>query len=82
MKNPILLYAIFAHSAQHLSRTCNYDESDAFRYYSQSVSLLVPTLSELEENGDENLLAAIVLLRFYEERDSKSHGLDCICLKY
>jgi hypothetical protein len=73
MENPILLYAIFAHSAQHLSRTSVYDESEAFRYYSQSVSLLVPTLSELEENGDEDLLAAIVLLRFYEERDGKSH---------
>jgi Fungal specific transcription factor domain len=76
MKNSILLYAIFAHSAQLLSRTSNYDESEAVRYYSQSVSLLVPTLSELEDNGDENLLAAIVLLRLYEERESKFHGLD------
>lgn len=75
MKNPILLYAIFAHSAQHLSLTSDYDDSEAFRYYSQSVSLLVPMLSELEENGDENLLAAIIILRLYEERDGETHNL-------
>lgn len=74
MQHPILLYAIFAISAQNLSRVAEYDEREDSRYYSECISLLIPVIS-VDEDCDENVLAATVLLRIYEEGCGTSHFL-------
>jgi hypothetical protein len=69
MQHPILLNAIFAISAQNMSLVSNYDALEGPHYYHECISLMIPTISHIEEDCDENLLAATVLLRTYEEMD-------------
>lgn len=66
---PLLLYAVLAFSAQVLNPESESDNSEASTYYSKSLSLLIPILSDPSQTYDENVLAAVVLLRMYEERD-------------
>lgn len=73
MQQPILLQAIFAVSAQNMSRVSTYDESEGSRYYSECISLLIPTISQVDEDCNENVLAATVLLRIYEEGSGVYH---------
>ncbi|KAH6662721.1 fungal-specific transcription factor domain-containing protein [Halenospora varia] len=78
MQHPILLRAIFAVSAQNMSRVSTYDEREGPHYYSECISLLIPTISQVEEDCDENILAATVILRMYEEtsvEDTRCHLL-------
>lgn len=73
MQHPILLNAIFAISAQNLSLVSNYDAIQGPHYYDKCISLMIPLISpHVEEDYDENLLAATVLLRTYEEMDGNS----------
>ena len=67
MQYPILLHAIFAISAQNLSLVSTYDETESPHYYSECISLLIPTISQVDQDCDENVLIATVLLRMYEE---------------
>jgi hypothetical protein len=67
MQHPILLHAIFAVSAQNMSLVSTYDEGEGPHYYSECISLLIPIISQVEEDCDENVLAATVILRMYEE---------------
>jgi hypothetical protein len=66
---PLLLYAVLAFSAQVLNEKSELDNAEASTFYSQSLSLLIPILSDPSQTYDENVLAAVVLLRMYEERD-------------
>ncbi|CZR54923.1 uncharacterized protein PAC_04808 [Phialocephala subalpina] len=78
LRHPILLLSIFAVSGLHLSLVSSYDETEGAHYYSECISLLIPTISQMEENCDENVLAALVLLRSYEEKcveDNRCHLL-------
>lgn len=43
------------------------DETEGSWYYGHCISLLIPIISQVEQNCDENVLAATVLLRSYEE---------------
>ncbi|RFU26473.1 hypothetical protein B7463_g9862, partial [Scytalidium lignicola] len=78
MQNEMLLYAIFAFSARHISHLSSTSEEEASYYYSKCLAILIPALSGLEQTCDENLLAAVVILRLYEEmdvKDEKCHHL-------
>lgn len=65
--SPILLNAIFACSAVHLSRVSDFDLYTSDRYYQECLKHLIPMLNDSAAVMDENLLAATVILRYLEE---------------
>ncbi|KAE8333572.1 hypothetical protein BDV39DRAFT_199291 [Aspergillus sergii] len=88
---PALLYAIFSASARHLSRSQYLRTNEvlclgkklpflgddaALEYQSLCISHLMNLSGNPAEVADENLLAAAVILRFYEEVDSPLIGVD------
>ncbi|KAI5925576.1 hypothetical protein F4810DRAFT_708526 [Camillea tinctor] len=66
---PLLLNAIMAVSAKHLSRKGQMDPLVVDKYYQNCLKTLIPALSSVAAVIDENLLAAIVLLRYMEEME-------------
>ncbi|KAI0967920.1 hypothetical protein F4678DRAFT_443996 [Xylaria arbuscula] len=66
---PPLLNALLAASAKHSSRVGLLDPLVADKIYQESLRTIIPVLSSQDIVGDENLLAAIVILRFVEEVD-------------
>jgi hypothetical protein len=78
LDSPLLLYALLAFSAQVLYVNSRCENAEASMFYSKSLSLLIPILSDSSQTCDETVLAAVVLLRMYEERDvtdEKCHHL-------
>jgi hypothetical protein len=74
MNDPILMNAILAASARHLSRVRGGDPYIADKYHQQCIQHLIPMLSDEAAVLDENLLASIVILRFLEEIDVPLSG--------
>ncbi|GKT88537.1 arcA-like protein [Colletotrichum tofieldiae] len=66
---PTLLNAMFSASAKRLSRTIGVDVAVADRYNQRCLRSLIPALSSSTAVVDDNLLAAVVILRFTEEVD-------------
>ena len=64
---PTLLNAIFACSARHLSRTNEFDPYVSEKYHQECLKHLIPMLNDDAAVMDENLLAATIILRFFEE---------------
>jgi hypothetical protein len=75
-KSPLLLNAVLAVSAHHLSRTAGYDPLVAEMYHERCVELLIPLLDDLSTVSDE-VVAATVLLRNFEQMSSAITGFDC-----
>jgi len=75
-RSPVLLNAALAASAHHLSRVTHYDPLVADMYHERCVELLIPLLDELSFVPDE-VVAATVLLRLYEQMSSAITGSDC-----
>ena len=71
---PVLMNAILALSSRSLSRVNGTEDVDSPRYLTQCLEILIPVLDDPLESLDENLLAAIVILRLYEEADGKERG--------
>ena len=74
-RSPLLLNAALAASAHHLCRTAGYDPTIAGKYHGRCVELLIPLLANLTTFGDD-IVAAIVLLRYYEQMASAVSGSD------
>lgn len=75
---PPLLAAIFALSARCMSRTKGFDPYVSNRYFQRCLNDLIPLLDTSEALRNQDLFAAIVLLRTLEEIDSKLlRQLDC-----
>jgi hypothetical protein len=74
-RSRLLLSAILAVSAHHLSRTAGYDPLVAERYHEACVELLIPMLDDLTNITDE-VIAATVLLRNFEQMSSAITGFD------
>jgi hypothetical protein len=66
---PPLLNALLGVAAKRLGRIGNIDPLLANKYYQNCLMTLIPALSTTSAVVDENLLAAIILLRFMEESD-------------
>lgn len=66
---PPLLNAVLGVAAKRLGRIGNIDPLLADKYYQNCLVTLIPALSNTAAVADENLLAAIILLRFMEEAD-------------
>jgi hypothetical protein len=80
IQHPILLNALLAFSALHLSRVGGYESSAVDAYYEKSVELLIPQLDQDLQDGragiDETLLVATILLYLYEQMNSSVLGVD------
>lgn len=80
IQHPILLNALLAFSARHLSRISDYDPEAADGYHQKSVELLIPgleyNLQEGRVGADETLLIATIFLRLYEQMNSSVYGID------
>lgn len=68
---PPLLNAIFAASARHLSRVAGAEAWIADNYHSECLKSLIPLLNDSAALTDENLLAAMIILRQHEEFECK-----------
>ncbi|KAJ5626064.1 hypothetical protein N7510_002373 [Penicillium lagena] len=87
---PPLLNAIYTASARHLSRVKRYyygnqvhyggkvlpnlTPETAIRYHNECIAHFMSLSEHSRETQNENLLAAAVILRFYEEVDSKNQA--------
>lgn len=74
MNDPILLNAILAASARHLSRISGGDPYIADKYHQECIQHLIPMLNDETAVLDENLLASTVILRYLEEIDVPISG--------
>jgi hypothetical protein len=74
---PILLNAIFALAARHLSHiSVVVDPLASNRYHQECLKHLIPMLDHMDTVSDENLFAATIILRVLEEME----GLFSMCL--
>lgn len=58
-------------SARHLSCTTKYDAYVSAQYYQACLETLIPALNNQEVTMDDDLLAATVILRLFEEFDGQ-----------
>ncbi|KAK5031828.1 hypothetical protein LTS07_004449 [Exophiala sideris] len=71
---PVLLEALLAFSARHLSRTSEFDSVVADHHHQACVRLMIPMLDQKELVADEVLFAATVILRAFEETSESRMG--------
>ncbi|KAK2602854.1 hypothetical protein N8I77_009359 [Diaporthe amygdali] len=73
----ILMNAILALAAKHLHNTESYDPYASDRYHQVCLNTLIPILNhEHHTMSDENLFAATIILRMWEEMEVKHSGVD------
>ncbi|KAJ4259547.1 hypothetical protein NW762_007476 [Fusarium torreyae] len=73
---PPLLDAALALSARCLSRTTDFDTYTSNRYYQRCLNSLISTLEVADALKNQDLFAAVVLLRTLEEIDGPLSGSD------
>ncbi|GME52276.1 Zn 2cys6 transcription factor protein [Neofusicoccum parvum] len=66
---PVIANAILALSSRHLARVSGSEDFKSAEYMSECLRIMIPVLDDPLGALDENLLAAIVILRLYEEMD-------------
>ena len=83
-----LMLAILCASARHLSRTSQgkrtferfypgiFETETAVQFHSEAIQALLALTSNRDEMQNEDLLAAVILLRWYEEIDAPLRGDD------
>ena len=69
LSNPVLRNAIFTFSSRHMNRRPNGDWTEALEYHNRCLELLIPGLSGHQEGYNEEILAAVAILRLNEEMD-------------
>ena len=72
--SPLLMNAILAVSAKQLNLTGVEANTHSEHYHSECLGLLIPKLNHPTEALNENTLAAIVILRSYEEMSGMKHA--------
>lgn len=73
----MLLNAILALAAKHLAHTSLYDPYASDRYHQECLNVLIPMLShEHQTMSDENLFAATIILRVWEEMEVRHRNVD------
>ncbi|CZR45942.1 uncharacterized protein FPRO_11389 [Fusarium proliferatum ET1] len=68
---PVLRYAVFAFSSRHLNRYKADTSTEALEYYNSCLSVLIEAVDKASGHIDEETLAAIAILRQYEEMDAE-----------
>lgn len=71
----VLLNAIYALSARHLSRIGDYDPLISYKYHQECLKRVIPVLDNSVAILDENLLASTIILRHMEEIEVPLSGL-------
>ncbi|KAK5265303.1 hypothetical protein LTR96_009205 [Exophiala xenobiotica] len=71
-RNATLANAMLALAARHRSRTQEYDPYVSDRYYHECLQTLIPRLGDPAAIKDDELLAAVIILRLLEEMDGWS----------
>ena len=71
-RNATLANAMLALAARHRSRTQQYDPYVSDRYYHECLQTLIPRLDDPAAIKDDELLAAVIILRLLEEMDGGS----------
>ena len=71
--SPLLMNAILALSALHLSRVSDHDVYDAVRYHDKCLEHMVPMLDDHDTPKDDNLLLTTVFLHLYEDLECKRY---------
>ncbi|KAL1906886.1 hypothetical protein Sste5344_007330 [Sporothrix stenoceras] len=72
----VLLNAILALSSKHLAHLGNFDRYASDHYHQECLNALIPMLSHEDTAADENLFAATIILRVWEEMEFKHSGFD------
>ena len=75
--NPLLMSAILALSALHLSRVADLDPYEPIRYHDRCLGMMVPMLNDTNLIEDDNLLMTTVILHLYEALDSMRIRSSC-----
>ncbi|KAL6918694.1 hypothetical protein FSST1_002720 [Fusarium sambucinum] len=68
---PVLRYAVFAFSSRHLNRDQPDTSTEALEYYNSCLNVLIEAVDKLNGRIDEETLAAIAILRQYEEMEAE-----------
>lgn len=74
--SPLLAYAIIALASRSLCCIKGTDDSKPSTYYSHALQILIPILGSSTEALNEEVLAAIVILRQYEEMTGESYEVE------
>ncbi|EFX03235.1 ARCA-like protein [Grosmannia clavigera kw1407] len=72
----VLLNATLALAAKHLAHISDFDRYASDRYHRECLSVLIPLMSHEVTAADENLFAATIILRIWEEMEVKHTGVD------
>ncbi|KAF4811134.1 Quinate permease [Colletotrichum siamense] len=73
--SPLLAYSIIALASRSLCSIAGTDDSKPSTYYSHALQYLIPILDSSFEALNEEVLAAIVILRQYEEMTDSDFGV-------
>ncbi|KAI9897385.1 hypothetical protein N3K66_007241 [Trichothecium roseum] len=73
-RSPLLAFSILAFSSRDWCSLKGVDDAWSDAYYSRALQILIPVLDDPIELLDENVLAAIVLLRLHEEMSDMDTG--------
>nr|XP_036586844.1 zn 2cys6 transcription factor [Colletotrichum truncatum]KAF6797401.1 zn 2cys6 transcription factor [Colletotrichum truncatum] len=73
--SPLLAYSIIALASRSLCSIAGTDDSKPSSYYSHALQILIPLLDSSFEALNEEVLAAIVILRQYEEMTDTDFGV-------
>ncbi|WYZ40852.1 hypothetical protein EsH8_IV_001193 [Colletotrichum jinshuiense] len=73
--SPLLAYAIIALASRSLCAIKGSEDSKPSTYYSHALQILIPVLDDSIEALNEEVLAAIVILRQYEEMTDTDFGV-------
>lgn len=72
---PVLRYAVCAFSSRHLNRSMPDTTTESLEYYDKCLELLIEAVSGQDGQVEEEVLAAIAILRQYEEMDADDKEL-------
>ncbi|KAN0099556.1 hypothetical protein V8E51_013331 [Hyaloscypha variabilis] len=66
---PVILNAILASASRHIAWISKIEDTESGRYHDKCLQILIPLLDSPVDVLDDNLFAAIIILRQYEEYD-------------
>lgn len=68
----MIMNAILASAARHIAFISGTTDTTSEKYHNKCLQILIPVLDDPGDVLDENLCAAIIILRQYEEYDGQS----------
>ncbi|KAH7152703.1 hypothetical protein EDB81DRAFT_432180 [Dactylonectria macrodidyma] len=75
LRFPVLRYAVCAFSSRHINRGKPDSATESLEYYDKCLELLIEAVSGQDGQVEEEVLAAITILRQYEEMDADDKEL-------